>query len=858
MPHLNSHCYEFGPYRLDVGQRVLTRTGETVSLTPKATDILTLLVANAGQLMGKDELLRLVWPDTFVEESNLTQNIFLLRRILGDERPAPRYIETVVRRGYRFIANVREIGGEPGKRVADPFEPSSLAAGAYGPVLGSFTGNGDDVSARPSVAVLPFLNATGDHDIEYLADGLTDHIVNNLSRVSRLRVMSRSAVFRYKTKKEVDPRVVGRELGVATVLVGKLTARPDGLVISVELVEVTTGWQLWGDSFDCRLDDLLDIQEIITRRLLTALKLDLTGDEEKRITARYTENAAAYQSYLEARYHWSKYTRLGIEKAITHFRQAIELDPNYALAYAGIIDCYLRLATNYLPPEENIEGRASDLLRNDATKENARPDSYEQLHGLDPNIKLRYEWDCKNAERELRRASELKAAYPSAHQWNAACRLAYQIFKKSQPLSTQSAEIEMREPVEAISGLRSAQITSLNVTLSEEVQICCAIAREQVDAGNHEAACLILERWWQFGNWPELNSANEFSCADLLFTTGVLAGWLASTRQLPNGQKHGEALLSGAIALFEQVGSRRWASEGRIELALCYYRQGLFGHSRSALVRVLDSLGTEDNELRALALIRLAGLERHAGRLNEALSCLDEANTRGKPSGPWATARCRIELASTFKDLAISKEHPTYFDSAKSYYLEALFEFEAVGNHRLAASTENNLGYMLLRMQEFSQAGSHLERARRAFDLYGDRIRCAQADDSLAHLHLAQGQLDRAYEAVSRAVEATERGDENLLLAEALTTKGLIYCKLRRFVDARIVLEDANRLASRCGDSEGAGRALLILIEEMCDSLSTEERNYVRLRLVELLSDSEQPSLKKRLQRSLEIIDKAG
>ncbi|HZI59527.1 MAG TPA: winged helix-turn-helix domain-containing protein, partial [Pyrinomonadaceae bacterium] len=327
MPHHNSHYYEFGPYRLDVGQRVLTRTGEAVSLTPKATEILTLLVVNAGQLVGKDELLKKVWPDTFVEESNLTQNIFLLRRILGDERPAPRYIETVVRRGYRFIANVRVIGGvEPGDAQERPDGYDSRDS------LSNSPGNGDDTSAPPTVAVLPFLNATGNDDLEYLADGLTDNLVNNLSRVSKLRVMSRSAVFRYKAKKFVDPRGVGRELGVGVVLVGKLTAIPQGLGISVELVEVSSGWQLWGDSFDCQLKDILEIQDRITRQLLNALKLKLTGDEEKRVTARYTENAEAYQSYLEARYHWSKYTRRGIEKAIIHFRHAIELDPNYALA----------------------------------------------------------------------------------------------------------------------------------------------------------------------------------------------------------------------------------------------------------------------------------------------------------------------------------------------------------------------------------------------------------------------------------------------------------------------------------------------------------------------------------------------
>src|SRR5687767_10294353 len=147
MSENNTHGYEFGPYRLDLAQRVLTRAGETVSLTPKATDILTLLVTNAGQLVPRDELLKQIWPETFVEESNLTQNIFLLRRTLGDDRPAPKYIETVVRRGYRFIANVRTTG------AAD-----ALAR----PTPGSQSANGNHVS--PSVAVLPFLNRTGDHD----------------------------------------------------------------------------------------------------------------------------------------------------------------------------------------------------------------------------------------------------------------------------------------------------------------------------------------------------------------------------------------------------------------------------------------------------------------------------------------------------------------------------------------------------------------------------------------------------------------------------------------------------------------------------------------------------------------------
>ena len=878
MSHNGAHCYEFGPYRLNLDQRILTRSGDKVALTPKATHLLSLLVSNAGALVDKDELLNEVWRDTFVEESNLTQNIFLLRRALGDERPGARYIETVARRGYRFVASVRVIGeGE----------------------LDTDGANSHTATEPRMIAVLPFVNDTGDVDLEYVADGLTENLVNNLSRVSKLRVMSRSAVFRYK-KKHLDPWMMGKELGVDVVLVGKVNSRSpgaiepsvaetaldpsvkktksrsagkggsrsvgktgrrtSGLSISVELVEVSKGWQLWGESFDCELKDLLEIQDTLTRQLLDALKLKLTGDEEKRVTARYTENSGAYQSYLEGRYHWSKYTRTGMEKAIHHFRNAIELDPHYALAYAGIIDCYLRLATNYLPPAEDAKQakagqiRESEHLRKSIGKENA---TNSQSTTSDPKVKLRFEWDCKGAERELRRARELKTEFPAAHQWYAAYQFASRICEKSTLMADRGEKHQPNESSEYFKAHLPTQINSLNLTADEQVQIYCAIAREQIDAGNYEAAQLILRQWWQFGNWPKLDGLVQHTCADLLFTSGQLAGWLASTRLLPNGQQHGEELLSGSIALCEQLGLSRRAAEGRIELALCYYRQGLFSHARSRLVNVLDSLSAEDFELRALALIRLSGIERDAGRLTDALSYLHEAAEIGRGSGPWATGRCHIELASTYKELAIAQEAPDHFNRAKGHYGTALQEFEGVGNHRLAASTENNLGYMLLRLGELKDAEAHLQRARRAFDSFGDRIRRAQVDDSLAHLYLAQGRPELAHEVINYAVLVTEKGDEDLLLAEALMTKGLIYCRLGRYGDGKRVLEEAHRLAFRCGEGEGAGRALLILIEEVGDILEHEDRQRIGQQLVELLSLSERPVLRQRLDRCLEVIRRA-
>ena len=825
MSHSNHYCYEFGPYRLDLIKRVLTRAGETISLTPKATETLILLVLNAGQLVEKDELLKEVWPNTFVEESNLTQHIFTLRRALGDDRAGPKYIETVARRGYRFVAAVRPVSGD--EKPPGEFEVEAAAEGT--------------AIQTPVVAVLPFVNATGDPELEYLAEGVTDNIINSLSRVSKLRVMSRSAVNHYRAQ-AVDPRQAGKELGVTAVLMGTVNSRPGGIVIGVELAEVSTGWQLWGEHFDSNARDILQIQDAITRQLLETLKLKLTGEEEKSVTARYTENAEAYEAYLEGRYHWSQYTRKGIEKAIVHFRHAIELDPNYGLAYAGIVDCYLRLATNYLPPEDDVRSRKGKSTR--AADHRRSPDS-------DPRVKLRFEWDWKGAEREMRRAHELRTSYPGAHQWHAAFRQAQQFWEEAR-FSKRSTESDSPRKRSFLNRQLPSYIPSIELTPNEEVQVYSAIAREQIDIGNYDAACLVLRSWWQFGKWPKLEGLTTRSCADLLFTIGELAGCVASTGQLPKGQKHGEALLSGSIALWEQLESSLRAAEGRIELALCYYRQGLFDLGRSTLINVLNELSPEEDDLRSLALIRLASLERHAGRLHDALSRLTEAAEIVELSGPWATGRCHLELASTYKDLSDSHAVEDYFGLSKEFYSKALYEFEAVGNHRLVAIVENNFGCLLLNMEKYSEAESHLLRARRSFDRLKDKIRSAQVDDSLARLYLAQGNFSAAETIIEGAVRTMEMGDEDALLAEALTTKGTIFCRARRFTEAKRALEDAHRLASRCGDKEGAGRALLVLMEEMSELLEVGERKIIGARLAELLSSSEQPSILRRVRRCLE------
>lgn len=827
MPHSENVNYEFGPYRLNLAERLLTREGETIYLTPKATEILVQLVKNAGQLLDRDDLLREVWPNTFVEESNLTQNIFALRRALGDEWTEPKYIETVARRGYRFIANTRLCNGD--EEESAEVEPL----------------NGDGVVLPIVVAVLPFINTTGDVSVEYLAEGVTDNIINHLSRVSQLRVMSRSAVFRHK-RHELDPQRIGKELGAAAVLVGTIDVRPAGIAVDVELVSVATGWQLWGESFNTDSKDLLEIQDTITRQLLANLKLKLTGEEEKRVTARYTENPKAYQAYLEGRYHWSRYTRKGIEKAIGHFREAIEIDPNYALAYAGIVDCYLRLATNYLPPEDDVPRAESEMPGPLQLSQSGVTD-------VQPKIKLRFEWDWKGAQRELRRANELKNDYPAAHQWYATYLLSQEIYKRSGTFKQTEKDPER---FRFFSRLVPPHVMLLQPTPNERVQVCCAAAREQIDVGNYDAASKVLEGWWLFGEWPKVDGLSQRSCADLLFTTGDLAGCVASAKQLPKGQKHGEALLNGSIAIFEQLACPRQAAEARIELALCYYREGSFDLGRSTLINVLDALPADDSELRSLALIRLACIERHAGRVNDALARLNEARTIVDLNGPWVTGRCHLELASTYKDLGVSEKTKTqYFEIAKESYLRALGEFEAVGNHRLVAVVENNFGFLSSILGNFQDAETHLLKARRNFSYFDDRVRRAQVDDSLARLYAAQDRLDEARARIELSIQTLETGDEDALLAESLATKGFIYCKLERSKKAQRALEAAYQLALRCGDTEGAGRTQLILIEELAQVLEPEELEAARVRLTETLSTSQQTGIKERLTTCLEIID---
>ena len=813
--------YQFGPYFLNANESVLMRDGSPVGLTPKVFDTLMVLVRNRGHLVEKEHLMKEVWPETTVEEANLTQNISTLRRILGESDETLKYIETVPRRGYRFVAPVQEL-----------FEPEADLI----PVKpGQVRGEG-------SVAVLPFVNASGDYEMDYLSDGITVNIINNLSQMPMLRVMSQTAVFRYKGK-EQDAQQIGRELGVTAVLVGRIHSHDGGLLISAELVDVANGWQLWGETYD-HPAPLLGLQVEIARQISAALRSKLTGDDERRLSLRYTKNESAYQSYLKGRYHWIKYDRAGLVQALSHFRDAITLDPYYILAYAGSVDCCLRLVTNYIPTEDNM---------NELSDGSKVEESHAIQTKLARTIKLKYEWDQKVIERELKRAAELKTNFPAVHQWHAAFKFAISLLKNNSaalgavPNLAATTTKYWNDVFE-----HHSPFIGCSPTMSEEVQVFCAIAREQIESGNYEAATLLLERWWVFGQWPKVDGLSPASSSDLLFTAGALAGYQASAKQLPAGQKHAEALLNGSIAIFEQLGSKRLATEGRIELSWCYYREGLFGLTCETLNGAIHALADDEIELKSLALARLATVEYKLGRVHDARRRLEKLAE--KLVGPLTASRYNLELASTLKELAISESRSEYFDQALRHYNEALYHLDAIGHHRYAAIVENNHGYLLLALDRLAEAEGHLIRARSLFEVFGDREKQAQVDDTLARLHVAAKRFELANDCISRAVEMLEAGGEDALLAESLRTKGLVLCRLGRHRAAKKALERAQQVAEHCGDMEGAGRAILVLIEEMGFELPDEELEELGSQVYKLLANSQRALIRERLKKTLDQV----
>jgi len=382
----------FGVYEFDLRSGELRKQGRKVRLQGQPVQILLKLLENPGELVTREDLRKELWPDdTFVNfEQSLNAAVKRLRQALGDAHDNPRFVETLARRGYRFIAPVGASG------------PSTVVAPAL-------------LQSVESLAVLPFANTAADPETEYLADGITESIINHLSQLPGVRVMSRSTVFRYKDRPS-DPRSVGRKLNVHAVLAGRVLQRGDSLVVGAELVEVQNGWQLWGEQYNRKFSDIFAVEEEISQEISGKLRLRLTGEDKNRLSRRHTQSTEAYQDYLKGRYHLNRLIEDGLKRAIEYFQQAIHRDPNYALAYSGLADSFGLLAFMGLAPAAEVMPKAKQAALKALQSDESLAEAHASLAGI---FKI-YDWDWAAAEREYRKALELDPNFALGHRMYAA------------------------------------------------------------------------------------------------------------------------------------------------------------------------------------------------------------------------------------------------------------------------------------------------------------------------------------------------------------------------------------------------------------------------------------------------------
>lgn len=383
--------YDFGPFRLLPAARMLLREGQPVALTSKVFDLLVVLVENRGALLERNFLMNMLWPDAIVEEGNLTQCVFVLRKALGDSHSETAYIVTVPGRGYRFVAPVTEAAG----RV----NVSGLA---------QINDGSQTISHTTSLAALPLKLLGLGQTAALLGTGIADAIITSLSRNSRLIVRPTTAVLKYAEIGK-DPIVAGRELRVDLVLDGTLQHVGERIRVSMQLVKVTSGVTLWADRFDATFTDVFAVQDAIAAQVAEALRPQIGSASGRRSEGR-TDNIEVYQLYIKGRYFWDKRSDAGLTRALECAREMIRLDPNFAGAWVGLADsCALLAEYLFRDPQAMFKEAKSAAL-----KALELDDELADGHASLAEAILYYDWNWAEAEREYKLAIKLNPNYSSA------------------------------------------------------------------------------------------------------------------------------------------------------------------------------------------------------------------------------------------------------------------------------------------------------------------------------------------------------------------------------------------------------------------------------------------------------------
>ena len=415
--------FEFGDFRLDPAERLLFRSDKHVPLPPKAVDMLLLLVERRGHIVDKDTLLKELWPDTFVEEGNLAQNISVLRKILTEGRDGKEMIETIPKRGYRFIAEVHEVAASPATpALARSWRRHFVWAVPLGLAVVSVAGyfawhhyspRPPQASPRIMLAVLPVQNLTGDPAREYVSDGLTEEMIAQLGGMnpSRLGVIARTSSMAYKqTTKTVGQ--IGRELGVDYVLETSLRESPGEVRFTAQLIRTRDQTHVWAHSYERAMRDTLQMQGELANTVASEVRVDFSPERQARLAkSRRPIDPVAYDAFVQGRYHWNKRSPRDLHAAVGFFEKAIAKDPEYAPAYAALADSYSLLTSmrEYRPAE--AMPKAKDAL----LKALAIDDSLSEAHTSLGWVMEVFDWDWAGAEKEFRKALELDPNDATAH-----------------------------------------------------------------------------------------------------------------------------------------------------------------------------------------------------------------------------------------------------------------------------------------------------------------------------------------------------------------------------------------------------------------------------------------------------------
>jgi TolB-like protein/DNA-binding winged helix-turn-helix (wHTH) protein/Flp pilus assembly protein TadD len=426
--------YAFGPFLLDPVEKVLLRDGHLIHLPPKALETLLALVEKKGRLVEKAELLNRVWPSTFVEEATLAQNIFTLRKALGEGANGDEYIETVPKRGYRFVAPIRQ--AKPAAGVSNAEIVSARRTGGQrriwalliaaailfcaGVWLGWQRFRFHEISSTPKtmLAVVPLENLSGDPSQDYFCDGLTEELITKFGslRPERLGVIARTTTMQYKNTRK-NAAAIGSELGVDYIVEGSVIRENERVRINAQLIRVRDQTHVWAHSYERDLGGVLTLQNDVATAIASAIEVKLETPAQPGGPTHGTRNSAAYEAYLQGRYFWNRRTEEGYQKALQYFADAIREDPTYAQAYAGLADTYAllgSLANSVLPRSE-----AMPNARRAALRAIDLDDTLAEAHTSLAFVKMQYdrEWDA--AEKEYQRAIELNPGYATAHHWYA-------------------------------------------------------------------------------------------------------------------------------------------------------------------------------------------------------------------------------------------------------------------------------------------------------------------------------------------------------------------------------------------------------------------------------------------------------